>query len=140
MNILNEILFPAMPTNESASWILLLLRLIFGGLMLTNGIIKIKNYKTLVTQFQDPFGLGHKHSLQLAIFAEAICSLAVLTGLLFRLALLPQIFTMCVASGIIMRKAPFTQRQLPLSYLMVMLLMLLTGPGKFSLDYLIGQM
>ena len=44
---------------------------------------------------------------------------------------------MCVAYFVVLGKAPFAQRQLPLSYLLVMLLMLVAGPGRFSLDYLI---
>ena len=136
MDFVSQILFPATPLDTTGSWLMLALRVIFGLMMMTNGIIKIAGYRNLVGSFPDPIHIGSRTSLLLAIFAEALCSLAVLTGLLFRLALLPQIVTMCVAYFVVLGKAPFAQRQLPLSYLLVMLLMLVAGPGRFSLDYL----
>ena len=79
------------------SWFLLALRLLFGGLLLMHGIMKIIDFDVLSVSFPDPLGIGSTYSLALAIFAEAACSCAFILGLLFRLSLLPMITTMAVA-------------------------------------------
>lgn len=81
------------------SWFLLALRLLFGGLLLMHGIMKIIDFYVLSVSFPDPLGIGSTYSLALAIFAEAACSCAFILGLLFRLSLLPMITTMAVAFG-----------------------------------------
>lgn len=134
---LREIVFPCNPDSTSFSLALLALRVIFGGLLLIHGIQKVMDYGTLSATFPDPVGLGSRLSLQLAIFAEFLCSLCVITGLLFRLSLLPVIFTMGVAAFVALGGAPWSQRELPVSYMLVFILLLITGPGKYSLDTLI---
>lgn len=78
-------------------------------------------------------------SLQLAIFAEFLCSLGVITGFLFRLSLIPVMFTMCVAAFVVLGGAPWGQRELPVSYLIVFVIMFISGPGRISLDSLVGR-
>lgn len=135
---LRSVIFPVGPACDASSdWILLVLRIVFGTLLLIHGTQKILGYKTLKTAFHDPIGLGVATSLRLAIFAEFFCSLGVITGLLFRLALIPLIVTMGVAGFIVLRKAPWLQRELPISYFLVFLLLMVAGPGRWSLDYLV---
>ncbi len=137
-NAIREIFFPFQsPGGYGVDWILLALRVVFGTLLLVHGIHKVMTYKTLSATFPDPIGLGRRRSLQLAIFAELLCSLAVISGLLFRLALIPPMVTMCVAGFVALKGAPWVQRELPISYLLVLLLLFITGPGLFSLDALI---
>lgn len=137
---LKEILFPcAQPSGSAADWILLILRLIFGTLLLVHGIQKAMDYSALVTTFPDPIGLGRRLSLNLAIFAELICSLGVISGFLFRLSLIPIIITMFVAAFIALAGAPWLQRELPVSYLLVYILLMVTGPGSLSLDALLRR-
>src|SRR5690606_35662418 len=49
-------------------------------------------------QFMDFMGLGPEISLALVVFAELICSLLIILGLTTRLAALPLMFTMLVAT------------------------------------------
>lgn len=134
---LREIVFPCGPESTAASWLLLALRVLFGGLLLVHGIQKVMDFQTLSTTFPDPIGLGSRLSLILAIFAELVCSVCVIFGLLFRLSLLPVIFTMGVATFVALKGAPWLQRELPFSYMAVFILLLIAGPGRFSLDSLI---
>lgn len=126
-------------TTAQGNWTLLALRLMIGILMLVHGIEKVMNFDALSATFPDPIGLGSGLSLSLAIFAEVLCSLGVLAGLLFRLALIPLIFTMCVAAFGVMSGAPWGARELPVMYLLIYLLLFFTGPGQYSLDALIGR-
>lgn len=136
---LREVIFPFGPeSTNSSDWILLALRLLFGTLLFVHGVQKLTSYKSLSKSFLDPIGFGGKTSLRLAIFAEFFCSLGVITGCLFRLALIPIITTMGIAAFFALKKAPWIQRELPVSYLLVFILLIITGPGRFSIDYLIS--
>lgn len=136
--MLRAVFFPCASLSSSAAdWMILAIRLIFGTLMLTHGVQKLMSYDELSVSFPDPVGVGSRLSLQLAIFAELLCSLGVITGLLFRLAVIPVIVTMSVAAFVAMKGLPFGQRELPVSYLLVYTLLLITGPGRLSLDALV---
>ena len=69
MKILS-LLFPYKNYSASMSVLVLVLRLLFGGLMLWHGVSKIENFEELVVGFPNPLGLGHRLSLCLVIFAE----------------------------------------------------------------------
>nr|QIM10810.1 hypothetical protein Muribac1_0190 [uncultured Muribaculaceae bacterium] len=134
-DILREIVFPASQLGlEGGDWLLLAFRLLFGGLLLVHGIQKVAGYHNLTTSFPDPIGLGSKRSLQLAILAEFLCSMAVMAGFMFRLALIPPVVTMFVAGFFALRGQPWLQRELPISYMSVFILLMITGPGRISID------
>lgn len=137
-NAVRDIFFPCASLGPAgADWIILALRLILGILLLVHGIQKTMSYRSLSSTFPDPIGLGSAVSLRLAIFAELICSLGVIGGFLFRLSLIPVIVTMSVAGFLALKGAPWIRRELPISYLMLALLLMLAGPGSISLDTLV---
>ena len=131
-------LFPYNNYSAKMSGVILVLRLLFGGLMLWHGITKIDNFEGLVAVFPNPLGLGRRLSLCLAIFAEVFCSVAVIVGAFFRLALLPLIFTMCVAMVIVHNGQSFAAKELALIFLVIYVLLLLVGAGRYSLDNIIA--
>lgn len=117
---------------------LLILRIGISSLMLFgHGAGKLVNYAEYAQKFGDPIGLGPQMSLILVIFAEFFCSLAVALGLLTRLASIPLIVTMFVAAFIVHAADPFQKMELPLLFLACYLAILCTGPGKYSVDYLL---
>lgn len=134
MKSLYKFLFPLKPDGTGISLLLLAVRIIFGLLLLSHGMQKWTNFSTLATQFPDPLGLGSEISLGLAIFAELVCSLGFIFGVLYRLALIPMIFTMCIAFFVIHGQDPFQVKELPLTYLVVFIVMFIAGPGKFAVD------
>lgn len=132
-----SVIFADSPTRPySSDWILLVLRIMFGVLMLVHGCQKISNYDMLVETFPDPIGLGGALSFQLAIFAEFACALAVIFGFMFRLALIPLIVTMLVATFVAMAPMGWAGQELPAIFLLVYLLLMVSGPGRYSLDHL----
>lgn len=137
MKILS-LLFPYKKYSGSMSAILLVLRLLFGGLMLWHGLSKIENFEGLVDIFPNPLGLGRRMSLCLAIFAEVFCSVGVIVGAFFRLALLPLIFTMSVAMAIVHNGQSFAAKELALIFLVIFVLLMLVGAGRFALDNIIA--
>lgn len=138
MSIIYRFLFPMKPDGTAFSLLLLALRLLFGVLFLSHGMQKWANFDSLSALFPDPLGVGHSISLALAIFAELACSIGFILGALYRLVLIPMIFTMGMAFFVIHGNDPFSLRELSLVYMVVFVLMFLTGPGKFSFDRLIA--
>lgn len=92
--------------------------MLFGVLLLSHGIAKVNDFAALSEVFPDPLGLGSRISLTLAIFGELFCSVGFIVGAFYRLALIPMIFTMCVALFVVHGDDPFavkgTRRDLPL--------------------------
>ncbi|MCL2028522.1 MAG: DoxX family protein [Bacteroidales bacterium] len=121
-------------SGSLASFGLLVLRVAISVMMLTHGLNKLSHFSTLSQQF-DPIGMGGTLSLALVVFAEVFCSIAVLLGLFTRLAALPLIVAMCVAvfshSG-----QGFAAQELALLYLTCFTTVLITGPGRYSIDRL----
>ena len=136
MRTVLRFLFPAKSCSAKASGILLASRMIFGGLLFSHGIAKWSNFDTMSTMFPDPLGSA---SLSLAIFGEVICSLGFIVGAFYRLALIPMIFTMCIAFFVIHGADPFAVKELALVYLAIFVLMYIAGPGNYSVDRLIAK-
>lgn len=80
------------------------------------------------------YGVGSPLSLGLAIFGELACSMAFIIGFLYRLAMIPMVFTMAVAFFVIHGNDPFATKELAFVYLVVFILMYIIGPGKFAVD------
>lgn len=117
---------------------LLFLRLSFGGTLLAaHGWRKLTNFGSLSESFSDPLGIGSTLSLMGTIGAEVFCSLAIIIGLFTRLTVLPLIFTMGVAGFIYHAADPFQKKELAFVYLFAFIVVLLCGPGRFSVDKLI---
>ena len=131
-------LFPTKSNTTKVSLLLLAVRIIFGILLMNHGIQKWSSFQELSTVFPDPLGIGSPLSLGLAIFGELVCSMAFIIGFLYRLAMIPMIFTMGVAFFVIHGNDPFSLKELAFVYLVVFILMYIAGPGKFSLDRLIA--
>lgn len=137
--MLKRFLFPVKPDGTFISVILLIVRVVFGVMLMNHGIDKWANYQELSAVFPDPLGIGSPLSLGLAIFGELACSMAFIIGFLYRLAMIPMIFTMCVAFFIVHADDPFAVKELAFVYLVVFVLMYIVGPGKFAVDRWISK-
>ncbi len=127
-------------TSYKLSLLLLCARVVFGSLLMFHGLDKLLNYQELSGVFPDPLGIGSKLSLSLAIFAEFFCSIAIIFGFLYRLAMLPMIFTMAMAVFIIHSSDPFSVKELALVYLFVFLFLYATGPGRYAIDFYFARL
>ena len=128
MSRILRFLFPTTRYTARASLFLLALRVLFGVLLLSHGIAKVDDFAALSEVFPDPLGLGSRISLTLAI-----------VGAFYRLALIPMIFTMCVALFVVHGDDPFAVKELAAIYLSVFVLMYISGPGNYALDRLIAE-
>jgi putative oxidoreductase len=126
-------------SETSLSISLFVLRAASGAIMIPHGYNKMKNFSEYASGFTDPFQIGGSLSLSLCIFAELFCAILVVWGLFTRLASIPLIVTMSVVILIVFHGQISGKAELPALYLAVFTAMLFAGPGKFSLDKMIGK-
>jgi putative oxidoreductase len=128
--------------NDSSSthFALLLARVGIAVFMITHGFPKMmKFFSGEPIQFATVFGMSAALSLALVVFAEVFCSLLIFAGMATRLAVIPLIITMLVAVFIIHAADPFAKQEMAALYLLVYGMLLFTGSGKFSIDYLLHR-
>ena len=121
----------------------LILRIGAGSLMIINhGLMKMNHFGQMSSGFINPFHIGSSATLSLVIFAEVFCSALIILGLFTRLACIPLIFEMSF-TFINVHHMNYAAGQgggeLDLLFLTCFLTLLLTGPGKVSMDKLIGK-
>ena len=133
-------LFPYKSYPASVNIMLVVLRLLFGGLLMWHGLTKIADFESLLGSFPDPLGIGTRMSLYLTIFAEVFCSVGVIWGAFYRLALLPIIFAMAIALLVVHRGQPLAARELALVFEAMFVLLFIMGAGRYSLDNIIATL
>ncbi|MBO5419409.1 MAG: DoxX family protein [Bacteroidales bacterium] len=136
--MLYNFLFPHYCREKVISILLFLIRLFFGVLFFMHGLDKLTNFNQLSDTFPSVLGFGSYMTLMLSIFSEFCCSLFLISGLMVRLTLLPMIVSMTVAFFDV-HDAMMPEGELALIYLIIFLGLYLTGPGRYSLDYLIDK-
>ena len=99
---------------------------------------KLANVNQLADTFPDVTGLGSYMSLIVSIFCEFCCSLFLIAGLLIRIAVIPMMIAMAVAFFVV-HDGMLPEGELSLIYLVMFIILYITGPGKFSMDYLIDR-
>lgn len=114
---------------------LLFLRLSFCLLLFFNhGWPKLIHFGERADTFSDPLGVGSTASLVLALVSEVGCSLLVAFGIFTRYAVIPPIIMFLVILMFVHGDDPFATKELALVFLFPFIVLLLTGPGRFSLD------
>jgi putative oxidoreductase len=110
------------------------LRIVIGFLMLTlHGWPKYQNYSAMANSFPDPLGVGSPVSLGLVIFAEMFCSILLISGTFVRLAAIPLMITMGIATFVIHINDPISKIELPFIYLVIYGVIFLNGSGRWAL-------
>jgi len=134
--MLYNFLFPQYCRDRGVSILILCLRLFFGALFMMHGLDKLTHFNELSTTYTSVLGLGSYMTLMLSIFTELCCSIFLMTGLLVRITVIPMIVAMAVAFFDV-HDAMMPEGELALIYLILFIILYLTGPGRYSIDYLI---
>ena len=117
---------------------LVVARIGIAALMLTHGIPKlVMLFSGAPVQFPEVLGMGAEFSLALAVFAEVFCSILLLAGFATRLAVIPLAITMLAAVFLVHAADPLSVKEPALHYLLVYIVLLLSGSGKYSIDYVL---
>lgn len=120
------------------SFLILGLRVFFGVLFFTHALDKMENFEPLSYTFPNILGFGSYMSLMLIIFVEFCCSLFLVTGLMVRITVIPMMIAMAVAFFDV-HDGMFPDGELSLIYLIMFIILYITGPGRFSIDFLIDR-
>ena len=131
-------LFPEYFRGKGISLLILIMRVIFGVLFFTHGLDKMMNFNELVQNYPSIIGLGSYMTLMVTIFCEFCCSLFLISGLLVRIMTIPMIIAMGVAFFDV-HDAMMPEGELALIYFIMFIVLFVTGPGRFSIDYLIDS-
>ncbi|HET9057026.1 MAG TPA: DoxX family protein [Chitinophagaceae bacterium] len=119
---------------------LFFLRVLPGIMMLANhGYDKLVHFAERKNKFMNFLGIGSTTTLALVIFAEFFCAFLLIIGLFTRLSALPLVITMGVALLKVHNGQIFGDGEDSALYLSVFTAILFVGPGKFSVDGIIGK-
>lgn len=131
-------LFPQYFRGKGVSFLILFFRLFFGALFFMHGLDKLSNFNVLSDTYPSVLGLGSYTTLMITIFCEFACSLFLMAGLVTRIVLIPMMVAMAVAFFDV-HDGMMPEGELALIYLIVFLVLFMTGPGRYSVDYLIDR-
>lgn len=122
---------------RSTDLALLVLRVWSAGMLIyLHGWMKVGMLSAENVQFFDPFGFGPRISVGMAVTSEVICATLVIIGLATRwaaLALVASLTTTFIVAHHHLLKGPGSG-ELPFLYLACMFVILLAGPGRYSID------
>ena len=123
----------------------LFLRLFTGIMFLQLCIRQMLDFDAIVPTFQGFMGLSPQVSMTVLVIVELLCAVCIMLGLLTRLAVLFPLALMLLAEDVILSSPESMADQLfnfqpgyPVMFIGIFVYMLLAGPGKISLDYIIA--
>ena len=123
----------------------LFLRLFTGIMFLRLCIRQMLNFDQIVHAYDGFLGLSPEASMTVLVIIELLCAVCIMLGFLTRLAVLFPLCLMLVAEDVILSAPDHVSDLLfnfqpgyPVMFIGIFVFMLLSGPGKISLDYIIA--
>ena len=123
----------------------LFLRLFTGIMFLQLCIRQMLNFEEIVPTFNGFLGLSPETSMTILVVIELLCAVCIMLGFLTRLSVLIPLGLMLVAEDVVMSSPATATDQMfnfapgyPVMFIGIFIFMLLSGPGKISLDYIIA--
>ncbi|MBQ9556519.1 MAG: DoxX family protein [Muribaculaceae bacterium] len=123
----------------------LFLRLFTGIMFLQLSIRQMLNFDDLVHSYDGFMGLSPEGAMTVLVVIELLSAVCIMLGFLTRLAVLFPLVLMLVAENIILSSQTAVPDHLfnfqpgyPVMFIGIFVFMLLAGPGKISLDYIIA--
>ena len=123
----------------------LFLRLFTGIMFLQLCIRQMLNFDAIVPTFQGFLGMSPEASMTVLVTIELLCAVCIMLGLLTRLAVLFPLVLMLVVEKVFFSPTTTVTDQLfnfapgyPVMFIGIFIYILLAGPGKISLDYIIA--
>lgn len=124
----------------------LFLRLFTGVMFLQLGIRQMLHLEEFAQSAMGAMGLANESTIVSIVVIELLCAVCIILGLFTRVALIPSIGIMIYAESVIASATHVSaagqmfnfEPGYPIMFLGIFIYILLAGPGKISLDYLIA--
>ncbi len=122
----------------------LFLRLFTGIMFLQLCIRQMLSFDEIVHSFDGFLGLSPESAMTVLLVVELLCAVCIMLGFLTRLAVLFPMGLMLVAENVLLPQTSVTDPMFsflpgyPVMFIGIFVYMLLAGPGKISLDFLIA--
>lgn len=122
----------------------LFLRAFTGVMFLHLCVRQLVHIDELAPAFEGFMGFSPETSATVLLVIESLCAACIMLGLLMRVALIPPIAIMCIAEMALLSSPGHPsglfsfEPGYPMMFLGIFIYLMLAGPGKISLDYLIG--
>ena len=114
---------------------LLILRVVFSGSMLYgHGFSKFNKLIQGDFSFANPLGIGEAPTLFLAVFSEFLAPIFIIVGYKTKFFSFFPAATMFIAAFVVHWGDPFGRVEKALLFLTVFVILMMTGPGKYSID------
>jgi putative oxidoreductase len=126
-------------SNGAFNFGMLVLRVAAGLLLAHHGYQKLIKFNVLKYKFMNFMHLGSTLSLSLITFAELVCGILLILGLFTRLACIPIIIGMGVVVFVASNANIFAEGEKGMIYLAATIAILFCGPGKISVDGMMGK-
>lgn len=101
-------------------------------LLTVHGIPKLLHFDHELGLIEDPFGMGSLLTLSLAVFAEVLCPVFILLGVLTRLATLPVLFLLAVSVIWVHPEWSLAEGQFAWLLLIVFSTIFIAGSGRLA--------
>ena len=119
---------------------LLIMRLWAGFIMIyAHGWGKLMDFSGRIESMDGFMGMPGVVAATLVVFAEVFCAALIGLGLATRVVAVPLLVTMLIAAFVAHAGDPFGDRELALFFATAYLMLIFTGPGKYSLDHVIDR-
>ncbi len=120
--------------------VLLVLRAVVGvNMACLHGWDKLHHFSSRLGSVPDPFGMGPKYALMVAVVGELFGGVLLATGLLGRAGAFLVAFMSAVTLSSTLHGSPWHERELWGLYLAASLTVLLLGCGRYSLDTVVWK-
>ncbi len=124
----------------------LFLRLFTGIMFLQMGVRQMTHIEEFANAAMGSMGLPSEGAIVAIVVVEIVCAVFIILGLFTRLALIPSIGIMIYAETVMVAATSVSsagqmfifEPGYPIMFIGIFAYMLLAGPGKISLDYLVA--
>lgn len=109
------------------------------ALIKIHGIKKLLHFADTAANIPDPFGLGGTTSAIIAILANVVFAFFILLGFATRLSATFILSVTITGLLLVHINDPWSVKDVPFIYSLVMMTILILGAGRYSLDHIIHQ-
>jgi len=123
-----------MKNNLQSNIGLALLRIVPSAILLSHGIPKFQKLLNGNLEFADSLGIGAAPSLFLTMIGEFICPILIIIWFKTRWSAVYSAITMLIIGFVHHASDPFKVKEKALMFLVFFVVIMILGPGKYSLD------